>query len=52
MSKKKISLSVLIIVLLKDVLATRYRLGTGSILNLFAAVFGSVVIWQCYLLSI
>ena len=46
------ALSVLIIVLLKDVLATRYRLGTSSILHLFAAGFGSVVIWQCYLLSL
>lgn len=44
--------SVFIIVLLKNVLSTPYRLNTGTLLHLFAAGFGSVVIWQCYLLSI
>ena len=46
------SLSVLLIVLLNNALATRYRIGTGMLLHLFAACFGSVVIWQVYLLSI
>jgi hypothetical protein len=45
------SLSVLIIVLLKNTLHTRYRLSTSTLLHLFSAAFGSVVIWQFYLLS-
>ena len=44
--------SVLIIVLLKESLITRYRLSTGMLLHVFAAFFGSVVIWEFYLLSI
>jgi hypothetical protein len=44
--------SVLIILLMKDVLANRYLLSTGTLLHLFAAGFGSVVVWQCYLLSV
>lgn len=44
--------SVLIIVLLKESLITRYRIGTGMLLHVFAAFFGSVVIWEFYLLSI
>lgn len=44
--------SVLLIVLLNNVLRTRYGLGTKTLLHAFAAVFGSVVIWQFYLLSI
>jgi hypothetical protein len=44
--------SVLIIVLLKESLITRYRIGTGMLLHVFAAFFGSVVIWELYLLSI
>ena len=44
--------SVLIVVLMKDVLATRFLLSTGTLLHLFAAGFGSVVVWQCYLLSV
>lgn len=43
--------SVLIIVLLKNTLPNRYRLNTANLLHLFAAAFGSVVIWQFYLLS-
>ena len=43
------ALSVFIIVLLKNVLSGPYRLGTGTLLHLFAAGFGSAVVWQCYL---
>lgn len=43
--------SVLIIVLVTESLTARYRLGTG-ILSVFAAIFGCVVIWEFYLLSI
>ena len=43
--------SVLIILLLKDVLITRYRIGTGMLLHVFSAFFGCVVIWEFYLLS-
>ena len=46
------ALSVLIIVLVKENLITRYRIGTGILLHVFAAFFGSVVIWEFYLLSI
>ena len=46
------ALSVLIIVLVKENLITRYRIGTGMLLHVFAAFFGSVVIWELYLLSI
>ena len=46
------ALAVILIVLLNDVLIARYRWGTGFLLHLFAACFGSVVIWQFYLLSI
>lgn len=46
------ALSVLIIVLLKESLITRYRIGTGMLLHVFAAFFGSVVIWEFYLLSV
>lgn len=45
------ALSVFIIVLLKNVLSNGYRLGTSTLLHLFAAGFGSAVIWQCYLLA-
>ena len=44
--------SVLIIVLLNETLITRYRIGTGMLLHVFTALFGSVVIWEFYLLSI
>ncbi len=44
--------SVLIIVLLKESLITRYRLSTGILLHVFTAFFGSVVIWEFYLLSV
>ena len=44
--------SVFIIVMLKNVLSGPYRLSTDTLLHLFAAGFGSAVIWQCYLLSI
>jgi hypothetical protein len=46
------ALAVILIVLLNEALAARYRLGNGIVLHLFAACFGSVVIWQFYLLSI
>ena len=46
------ALSVLIIVLVKETLITRYRIGTGILLHVFAAFFGSVVIWEFYLLSL
>jgi hypothetical protein len=46
------ALSVLIIVLLNETLITRYRIGTGMLLHVFTALFGSVVIWELYLLSI
>jgi hypothetical protein len=46
------ALSVSIIVLLKNVLSNGCRLGTSTLLHLFAAGFGSAVIWQCYLLAI
>ena len=45
------ALSVLLIVLLKDSLPHRYCLNSATLLHLFAAGFGSVVIWQVYLLS-
>ncbi len=44
--------SILLIVLFNDALKTRYGLGSGGLLYLFAAIFGSVVIWQLSLLSI
>ena len=44
--------SVLIIVMVKDTLITRYRISTGMLLHVFAAFFGSVVIWEFYLLSV
>ncbi|MBR9985857.1 MAG: hypothetical protein KFF68_08105 [Desulfosarcina sp.] len=44
--------SVLIIVLLKESVITRYRLSTGMLLHIFTAFFGSVVVWEFYLLSI
>lgn len=44
--------SVLLIVLLKDALNNRYWFGSGNLLHLFAVGFGSVIIWQFYLLSI
>jgi hypothetical protein len=44
--------SVLIVVLLKESLVTRYRIGSGMILHVFAAFFSCVVIWEFYLLSI
>jgi hypothetical protein len=46
------ALSLLIIVVVNETLITRYRIGTGTLLNIFAALFGSVVIWEFYLLSI
>ena len=45
-------LSLLLIVLLNDVFKTRYGVGTGGLLYLCTALFGSVVIWQFSLLSI
>jgi len=44
--------SVLIIALINESLVTRYRIPTGTLLYVFAAFFGSVVIWEFYLLSI
>lgn len=44
--------SVLIIVLLKESFITRYRINSGMLLHVFAAFFGSVVVWECYLLSV
>ena len=44
--------SVLLIVLLNEALFTRYRIGTSILLHVFSAFFGSVVIWELYLLSI
>lgn len=44
--------SVLIIVLLNESLVTRYRISTGMLIHVFNALFGSVVIWECYLLFI
>lgn len=44
--------SVLIIVLLKESFITRYRIGTGMLIHVFTAFFGSVVIWEFYLLSV
>lgn len=46
------SCSVLIIVLLKESLVTRYRIGAGMLLHVFTAFFGSVVTWELYLLTI
>jgi hypothetical protein len=45
-------LSVLIIVFVKEAFSTRYRIGTDIFLHIFAAFFGSVVIWEFYLLFI
>ncbi len=44
--------SVLFIVLVNESLVTRYRIGAGMLLHVFTAFFGSVVIWEFYLLSI
>ncbi len=43
--------SVILIVIAKEPIRTRYGVSTG-ILHSFAVVFGSVVIWECYLLSL
>jgi len=43
-------LSVLIIVFVKEAFSTRYRVSTDIFLHLFAAFFGSVVVWEFYLL--
>ncbi len=43
--------SVFIIVVLNDVLTARYRFGSQAVLNVFSAIFGSVLIWQWYLFS-
>lgn len=43
--------SALIIVICHEVLINRYRLASG-ILPLFAMVFGAVVVWEFYLLSV
>jgi hypothetical protein len=45
-------LSVLIIVFVKEAFLTRYRIGTDIFLHIFAAFFGSVVVWEFYLLFI
>ena len=45
------ALSVMIIVIAKEPITVRYRSSTG-ILHLFAAVFGAVVIWEFYLLTV
>ena len=45
------ALAVILIVLLSEPLTARYRLKADTFLHLFAACFGSVVIWQVYLLS-
>jgi hypothetical protein len=44
--------SVLIIVLIKESLLTRYQIATGKLLYVFAGFFCGVVIWEFYLLSI
>ena len=46
------ALSVWLIVLLNDTLASRYRIGSEMVLHVFAAFFGSAVLWQLYLLSV
>ena len=43
-------LSVLIIVFVKEAFSTRYRIGTDIFLHIFAALFGSVAVWEFYLL--
>ena len=45
-------LSVLIIMFIKEALSTRYRIGTDVFFHIFAAFFGSVVLWEFYLLLI
>jgi hypothetical protein len=45
------ALSVLIVILCNEAIAERYRRLTG-LLPIFAAVFGGVVIWQLFLLSL
>jgi hypothetical protein len=45
-------LSVLIIMFIKEALSTRYRIGTDVFFHIFAALFGSVVLWEFYLLLI
>jgi hypothetical protein len=44
-------LSVIIIVIAKEPIRTRYRVST-ELLHVFAAFFGGVVVWEFYLLSI
>jgi hypothetical protein len=43
--------SVLIVLMLDEVLRTRYNFGSKAILNLFSSFFGSVLIWQWYLFT-
>ncbi len=45
------TLSVLIIVIAKEPIKSRYRVST-EILHVFAAFFGGVVVWEFYLLAI
>jgi len=45
------ALAVILIVLLSETLTARYRFKADIFLHLFALCFGSVVIWQFYLMS-
>ena len=45
-------LSVLIIVFVKEAFSTRYRVGPDIFFHIFAAFFGSVVVWEFYLFFI
>lgn len=44
--------SIFIVIMLDEVLASRYRFGSKTILSLFTSAFGSVLIWQWYLLTL
>ena len=44
-------LPVILVIIAKEPIAFRYRI-SGKLLHLFAAFFGAVVIWECYLLSV
>lgn len=46
------AIPMLIILFSKDALITRYRLNIGIFFHVFAALFGIVIAWEFYLLSI
>jgi hypothetical protein len=45
-------LPMLIILFSKEAFISRYHIDIGVLLHVFAALFGIVIVWECYLLSI